>query len=425
MSFSGVLLGGAKNRLLPASVPFGFFATAAFFQIIAWLLIIIGSSELPGFAGGKGLILAAVHALTVGVLAMTAIGASFQLLPVATRQPLLRVWPARVCFWLMMPGTMLLVYGMSGVSDTALYAGAFGVVAGLAVFAALLADNLRKSGKMPVIAAHGWGSLIALAGFVLIGILLLADFDFGFLQDRRMIVAVHMILATFGFIGLLVLGFSQILIPMFALSPALRPRPGRVQLALAGLALSFSIAGILLVEPALTGIAGFFATATVALYLWQMQQSLAKRMRKRLGLAFILIKGSWIAMLLGILIGWANDVGVQITNGAALFGFLILVGWLLSFLTGVLQRIIPFLASMHASGRKGKSPLLSELTPDRPLKVHTICHFLAVVVISVAIVLDLPIVVQTGAAIGFIGSLAFAVFVAIVIIRLNTAKSVN
>ena len=89
MAQTTAFLGGAKSRLLPASVPFRFFAAAAAFHLIGWLALGAGAEQVASFRGGLGWPLAALHAVTLGVLVMTAIGASLQLLPVATRQPVL------------------------------------------------------------------------------------------------------------------------------------------------------------------------------------------------------------------------------------------------------------------------------------------------------------------------------------------------
>ena len=74
---------------------------------------------VPAFAGGLGWPLAALHLLTLGVLTMTAIGASLQLLPVATRQPIPSWrWPAAI-WWLYTPGVAAIAFGM-GVGDARL-----------------------------------------------------------------------------------------------------------------------------------------------------------------------------------------------------------------------------------------------------------------------------------------------------------------
>ena len=94
---AGAFMGGAVSRLLPASIPFRFFGAAVVYHLLAWIALGADPQGVPRFAGGLGWPLAALHLVTLGVLAMTAIGASLQLLPVATRQPVLsRRWPAAI-----------------------------------------------------------------------------------------------------------------------------------------------------------------------------------------------------------------------------------------------------------------------------------------------------------------------------------------
>ena len=110
----------------------------------------------PGFAGGLGWPLASLHLLTLGVLTMAAIGASLQLLPVATRQPIhWRHGPALV-WWLYTPGVALVAIGMGFAQPLPLAAGAILVALALVLYAALLARNLAGARGMPVVVAHGW-----------------------------------------------------------------------------------------------------------------------------------------------------------------------------------------------------------------------------------------------------------------------------
>ena len=61
-----------------------------------------------------------------------------------------------------------------------------------------------------------------------------------------------------------------------------------------------------------------------------------------------------------LLVGLAALFGHAGSNGPTLFGLFLLLGWLLTFLLGILQRILPFLASMHMN-KGGMPPLMSEL----------------------------------------------------------------
>jgi len=367
-------------------------------------------------------VLAAIHLLTLGVMVMTAMGAAFQLLPVATRRPLSQTWPTRLSFWLLTPGTLGLAYGMATGSEAAMVAGGGAVTASLVIFAIIVADNLRRASDMPIVAAHGWGAIVSLAVFVGLGLALIADFYNGFLPDHQSAAVAHMILAGFGFMGLLAFGLSHILIPMFALSRSLPAHLGWGEFWLACTACCLATVAALMGKPAGLAVASAIGLCASGIYLWLMRTALQTGMRKRLGLSFILIKLSWGALMVCLSLGLATALGVPVPNGTTLFGFVLLAGWLLTFLTGILQRIMPFLASMHAAGKGGKPALLSELTADLPLKVHAGCHVSAVVLCSAGIAMNTGILVRFGAALGLIGALAFAVFAFLIVIKLKNTS---
>ena len=159
---AGAFLGGAKSRLLPASIPFRYFGAAVAYHVLAWLALLLGADAVPNFAGGLGWPLAALHLITLGVLVMTAIGASLQLLPVATLQPL--CWPRApaVIWWLYTPGVAATALGMGMPAPAWLVSGALLVALALVGYAVLLARNLIGARGMPVVAAHGWVALSCL-----------------------------------------------------------------------------------------------------------------------------------------------------------------------------------------------------------------------------------------------------------------------
>ncbi len=417
---SAAFLGEAKNRLLPASVPFRYFISATVFHVFAWIILFLGANSLPGFTGGPGLILASLHLLTLGVFVMTAMGASFQLLPVATRQALRYQWLTKLSFWLFMPGTLMLTWSMYNLSSTTLYLSFFAMGSGLLFFTLLTANNLyRAHSAMPVVTAHGWGAITALIILSILGISLLLNFTTGFIEDRQSIAAVHFIFATFGFMGLLVFGFSHVLIPMFVLSRSLPSQFGWYELTLSTMAIVVAITGILMQNNNLIIFATLLGIASSATYLWLMRIALRTSIRKRLGLSFVIIKASWSLLVISLLLALALMMDLPVPNGMTLFGFLLIVGWLLTFLTGILQRIMPFLASMHVCSKDGKPPLLSELTAERPLVVHAVCHFAALGFCSTGIVLNAPVLVKTGAVFGFVGAIAFAGFAGYIIRKMQ------
>jgi hypothetical protein len=423
MTLAASFLGGAKGRLLPASVPFRFFAAAVVFHLLLWVSLLASAEELTHFRGGLGPALASIHLLTLGILAMTAIGAAVQLLPVATRRSLAAVWPIKLVFWLAVPGLALLIFGMWTRSPAVLLAGSLAAAAGLLLFAVLLADNLRRAGSMPVVAAYGWSALAALVGLVLLGVALSVDYLRAFLPDHGAAALAHMILGGYGFMGFLALGFSHVLVPMFALAAAPPKAPSLIAFALASGGLILGTAGALAGDPAILTVALAAGAAAALVHIRLMMGVLRGGMRKRLGLSFVLIRAGWAMLLASFVVGLAALFGLAGANGATLFGLVLIGGWLLTFLLGVLQRILPFLASMHAArSQGGLPPLLSELGGERSLQVHAAAHALALALVGLGIAIDAPALVQAGAAAGTLGALAFALFAGSVITRaLRTA----
>jgi hypothetical protein len=276
--------------------------------------------------------------------------------------------------------------------------------------AALLADNLAGARGMAGVVAHGWGAMASLAAIAALGFLLVVDQYHGVLSSRLGIGTAHAILAVFGFMGMLALGFSYVLVPMFGLAPAPSERAQLASFALASAGLALGVAGALLREPWLVVGGAGAGLGAVALHLRLMAAAMQARMRKRLGPSFLLVRAAWACLPLSLILGALIALDLWPWRGPALFGALALLGWLLTFVLGMLQRIVPFLASMHASGPGRAPPLVSSLTAERPLAIHRYCHFAAVAGVIAGIAGDWPLVIQAAGAVGALGAAAFAWF---------------
>jgi len=410
MSLGATFLGGAKSRLLPVSIPFRFFLAGIVFHILMWFALLLAAEEAVDYAGGPGATLGALHFLTLGVFATVAIGAALQMLPVATRKPMPTSWPIRLGFWLYVPAVPVLAHGMASHDATLMAWGGGFAGAGMLLLAYLLADNLRRARDLPLVAAFGWLATVSLVALVVLGLALIFDFESAFLPDHAGIALAHAIIAVFGFMGMLAVGFSHILVPMFALSPAPPRSVGKVGFVLWVGALALAVIGALFASAPLFAAGAALGLAASGVYLWTMGWVWRRRLRKHMGLSFALARLSWALLPASLAVAVAAGFGLAGDSGATLAGFIALWGWLLTFLLAILQRIMPFLASMHAAKVKGKPPLVSELTAETPLRVHAVCHVAALALIAAGIVFDLALAVRLGAAAGLAGSLAFAAF---------------
>jgi hypothetical protein len=153
-------------------------------------------------------------------------------------------------------------------------------------------------------------------------------------------------------------------------------------------------------------------------------------MRRHLGRSFALVRIAWAALVASLVLALALapivPFDASFDRVATLFGFALIGGWLLTFLLGILQRIVPFLASMHAgqvsTRGRGLPPTPSALTAEHPLAIHFICHLAALALLAFAIATGSALAVRAAAAVGTAGALAFGVFFATVMRRMRRRK---
>ena len=128
--------------------------------------------------------------------------------------------------------------------------------------------------------------------------------------------------------------------------------------------------------------------AAVAMHLRLMRKALRGGMRRALGRSFTLVRIAWGCLALSLAAALAVVLDAPLERLSTLFGLTLVFGWLLSFLLGILQRILPFLASMHLARGSRRPPTPSSLSADRPLAIHYASHLVALAGLALAVVAD-------------------------------------
>jgi hypothetical protein len=422
VSAPGAFLGGAKGRLLPASIPLRFFGAAVVFHLLAWLALAAGAELWPSAPAALGWPLAALHLATLGVLGMTALGAGAQLLPVATRQPAPGHRLLAALWWLYTAGVAVLALGMGLARPPLLAAGAVAVALAFAAWGVLMVRNLRGARGMPGVVAHVWSSLVALA-VLLASALSLAGTWLGLdVPARDTTLALHLVFAPYGFMGMLALGLSYILVPMFAMADSPSDRDQLISCALAVAALALAGLAALGIEPTPLRCTALVAGgAAVVLHLRLMLRALRTGMRRELGRSFTLVKIGWSGLVASLVLALALVLELPVPRLATWFGLALIGVWLSSFLIGILQRILPFLAAMHAAGAGRRAPTPSALTHDALLRIHFGCHVAALAGLALAAAADSAVLTVLAAAIGAAGAVAFCFFYMTLLRRLQKA----
>ena len=286
----------------------------------------------------------------------------------------------------------------------------------------LMLGNLHGARGMPGVVAHGWAALAALM-VLLWSAMSLAGTWLGLpVINRSTTLALHLAFAPYGFMGLLALGLSYILVPMFALSNAPAERSQLISFVLAVLALVLAgLAAVGLLPGPLRVVALVSAALAVGLHLRLMVDALRSGMRRELGRSMLLVKIGWGGLVASLVLGLVLVLDWPLPHAETWFGLCLIGVWLLSFLLGMLQRILPFLASMHAAGTGRRAPTPSALTDERALRIHFGCHVAALAGLALAIVFDSSLLVALAAVVGATGALAFCVFYVTLRLRLQRA----
>ncbi len=411
MALANTFLGGASGRLLAPAIPFRFFAAAVLFHLLAWPALFLAAPSLRDFSGGPGWTLAALHMITLGVLVMTTIGASLQLLPVATRQLLdAASWPYHLVWSLYTLGVIAVTAGMARVVTGLMWGGALTLATALLIYLILLLRNLRGAKGMRLVLLHGWAASLSLLVVLATGLSLTGAYSGIFLLERQSAIGLHVSFAGYGFMGLLVMGFSYILVPMFALSDNPSPTWSHLSLGLALAALALVFLVFLGIVPMSLFVASV-AAACVALliHVLLMEHSLRTGMRRGLGSSFVLVRIGWGCLLASLVLALAIELELMIDHGALLVGVLLVAG-LLTLLLGMLSRIVPFLAAMHAGVGMRRPPTPSNMTAQQALDVHLYSHTMALLLLLAGILFDSSGLLRASAALGTLGATAFAYF---------------
>jgi hypothetical protein len=410
----GLDVAGAGQRLIPETIPLRFFGTAAVAHVGLWLAVFALADRLPEFTGGLSPELAVAHTLTLGVLVMTAMGASLQMLPVGLGRSAPSSAACNAVYGLFVTALALLLVGFAWIADRLIVAGALLASVAVTVYGITVARIIFRSTEMRVVVLHVWVALASLALLVGLAVAMALDYRGGFLADHMRTAVVHAVLGGYGFMGMLALGLSQVVVPLFAVS--LVPYAEWVEASFwySSAGLCFAVLGTGFGEPLVVLVALVAGLAAVFFHLRLMIDTVKRRLRRRLSPEFVLLKVSWAFLPVSLLLGAALAFDLLPATGPALFGFVLLFGWLLTLLVGVLQRIVPFLASMH-TGRPGRRPAApSELTDERMLVVSRWSHLSAVAVVALGIAVDAGLLVRVGAAAGVVGAVAFLLFMATV-----------
>jgi hypothetical protein len=377
----------------PIRVPLRFFLTAPLFAITAALLLLWQGPDLLDSRWNLAL-LGATHLLTLGYMGLIMLGAILQMLPVVAGTPMRRpALAAAIVHTLAASGIILLCSGLIFTLPLALKIAMAMLGTALFLFAALVVITLRRSLPQNMTARAMHLAALMLAATVLLGLVLLSNHAFGWwLQEREMLVNLHLTWGLLGWVGLLVVGVAYQVVPMFQLTPHYPAKLTRwlavlLFALLLGLApASYSPALRMALEVLLATGFAIFALTTLRLQ--------SKRRRKLPDVTLNFWRVGMISLLLAIMLWLAAQIFsvLEVTRSyGLLLGVLMIVGFAMSLINGMLYKIVPFLVWFHLQSRRGangpKVPNVREILPESLAGRQMWLHFAALGALLMAVLL--------------------------------------
>ncbi len=389
---TGSLLGANAPSI---ALPLTFTLTGLLALCAGMVWLVLQPSILAGYHYNQ-YVIAATHLFVLGWICSVAMGAMYQLVPVALETKLYSERLARWQFVFHVVGFvgmvwMFRVWNMKQV-------GHFGCVLGVGI--GLFVYNMARTlWRVPrwnvtataVSAALAWICLAILSGLSVaaakcaydstssatgaVGVLLCGLRSIaGFLAhfDPISTMHAHAHLGGVGFFTMLIVGVSYKLIPMFTLSEVQSRGRAAGSVVLLNVGLAGSFVTILRHSP----LKPFFAlmvVAALAVYGWELKAILNARKRRALdwGIKYFLTAIMLLLPLsvLAVALSWPglpqNTFTGQLEN---LYGFLGLIGMVTFAIMGMLYKIIPFLVWFGRYSRqigRVKVPALADLYSSR------------------------------------------------------------
>lgn len=379
----------------PLSVPLRYLLTAPLFAAAAGFVVLLFPEAL--MSRWTPATLAATHLLTLGFLAMTMFGALQQLLPVLTgssipRAPLFSaaMHPALAA------GTLALTAGMGMGSAWLMQLGTLLLLVTAGTFTAVIGYALLRARS-----AHAtvWAMATALLSLVITvalgsGLLMHAGWR---APVAHPLTDLHLMWGMVGWVAVLIIGVAWQVVPMFQLTPDY-PRLLRrwlVPLLLSGLVVwSVARAGL---EAGNGTFAGVIAALLVfaGTTLWTQY----KRRRRLPDVTLAFWRVAMVALVVALVLLMVPG------DHALLVGVLLIVGFAMSAVNGMLYKIVPFLIWLHLNNRlqqsgqwQGRVPNMRQIIAEVALRRHYRLHLLVLLLSLLGVTWPMLFARAAGAA---------------------------
>lgn len=355
MQFNGLSLEQAP----PISAPLRFYLTAPLFAIIAGVLLLLSdSSALQSRYSIDSIVI--THAITIGFMSFIMLGSLTQMLPVLAGVKIYRVdLITKASHLALVFGTLFMIMGlkfeMPLLNTLAIILLASGF---LAMIVVIFMAIKKVKNFTPTVTGMSVSLIFALFS-VLMGLFLLFSYiDADAAIYRNIVANTHSVWAIFGFAGVLIVGVSFQVLPMFYVAPKFKDFYQKRVVLFISLSLMLWMITSLFYE-AYSVVAKLWLVLFFASFAAIFLQKIKNRKRKVSDITLLYYKTSSVFLAFGSIF-WIVDeyyFSEHIVVTSILIG-----GFILSIIIGMLYKIVPFLIWFHLNAMGYMSiPTMNEM----------------------------------------------------------------
>lgn len=358
------MLGTSIKSDTNIKLPFSFIIFALIAFVFSQIILFINSNELVNGLFRIPNIWMSAHFLLLGFAVMTAMGAMYQLVPVAFLTPIWNQKFGFIQFFITAIGIVSFAFLLGFKTNIAIHAGGL-VVLGILMFIFQMAKTLSALEKINIMATFLITALVCLLLTVSAGLLMAWNFAFGETFNHLPILLSHMTLGLGGWFTLLIMSFSYKLVPMFSLSHGFKNTWTKPSLYTYIAGLLIAIISYWVTIPSGKTIGFLLLFLGFGFFALDIKDVLSKRMKKKLDKPFSFsILAIYNGLIVHFLAFLANLFGFHSENVWGWIIYLYIMTWLVFSMLGYLYKIVPFLYWTEKYSEKvgkEKVPMLKEM----------------------------------------------------------------
>ena len=379
------------------------------------LWLVVGAAGLvlvaPELAAGNIFdprVFAVTHCLTLGVVTTAIFGALYQLFPVTMGRAVRSVRLAHLTFWLLQAGIMLIVTGFWFSRGAVQGSGWIAVALAAVLLGVNLISQSLNAQPDPIVGRYVGAGYIALIAALGLGSLRIGETLGYWHVDRLAMIASHFHLAALGFASAVAVGVGSRMLPMFLVSHGFPRWPLHWIGPLGGVGLAGFTLGQFSRSPVIILVGGGLMGVAVLLDLYLAFHYFRRRVRRVLDPGLAHVAAAYVSLGVAVVAGNLLLLrgGGFAPRAWAAYALLVLLGWLVFLIVGVLYKILPFLTWLHLFGQKlgeGPLPTVADLTRPSWGWASLVCVLTGLAVMVPAVGLGVGTAARAGAVFFAVG----------------------